>query len=195
MKRCAGSRIFLFLFAASASISSARESEVVERFFDISRNLHEHRAEMISKFAGERPLESPERSKGMRLYLRWAPSNKEQLRNLAVTFESDGNVSKESVPIREEHDWGLVWYSALLAKPSGDIGVLRIKADVESRVFRTPFQSIRQVSVFEGSVPVVLSSTDGIMRVLVELDSDSPFSERQKAERALKLRILTGAAR
>jgi hypothetical protein len=181
--------------ASVSSLSGARESEVVERFFDISRNLHEHRSEMITRFAGEKPLLGTERGKGMRLYLRWAPSNHEELRNLAVSFESDGKESRESVPIREEHDWGLLWYSALLEKPTGDIGVLRVKADVESRVYRTPFQSIRQVSVFEGSVPVVLSSMDGTLRVLVELDSDSPFSERQKAERALKLRVLPGAAR
>jgi hypothetical protein len=189
------SRILAIGFAGFASISSARDSEVVERFFDISRNLHEHRAEMMARFSGEKLEGISERSKGMRIYLRWAPPNSEQLRNLAVSFESEGSQSSQSVPIREERDWGLVWYSALLAKPWGDIGVLRVKADVESRVFRTPFQSIRQVAVFEGSVPVVLSGTDGTLRVLVELDSDSPFSESQKAERALKLRVLPGGAR
>jgi hypothetical protein len=188
-------QVFVLVLAGFSLLASARENEVVERFFDITRNLHEHRAEMITRFSGEKPAGIAERSKGMRIYLRWAPSNSEQLRNLAVSFESEEKESRESVPIREEHDWGLLWYSALLAKPTGAIGVLRVKADVESRVFRTPFQSIRQVAVFEGSVPVVLSSVDGTLRVLVELDSDSPFSERKKAERALKLRVLTGAAR
>lgn len=171
-------------------LCEARDAEVLARFLETSRELRSHRAEMLSRFAQEQPLVPQERSKGLRLYFRWAPPNREQLRNLSLTFESEDQVSHESIAIREELNWGLKWYSALLPQPKADIGVLRIKADVESKHFRTPFQSIREVTVFEGTLPLVLSSLSGPLRIIVELDSDSPFAERKQSGRALKLSLL-----
>ncbi|MEO5666870.1 MAG: hypothetical protein ABIR96_02300 [Bdellovibrionota bacterium] len=182
----------LLLGMLTGMSAQAREAEVFERFLKVSRELREHRSEMLTRFAQEEPLAEEDRSKGLRLYLRWAPTNNEQLRNLTLSFESEGNISRESVPIREEGDWGLVWYSALLSKPVGEIGVLRVKADVESRHFRTPFQSIREVEVFEGSLPIVLSADDtSPLRIVVQLDSDSPYSERRQTTRALKLSLIS----
>jgi len=183
-----------FLWAAPLIFASfaleAREAEVLARFLESSRELRVHRSEMLSRFSQEQALAKEERSKGLRLYFRWAPPNREQLRNLSLTFESEGKLARESIPIREEHSWGLLWYSALLPQPKADIGVLRIKADVESRHFRTPFQSLREVSVYEGTLPLVLNAVNGPLRIIVALDSESPFAARNQSGRSLRLSLL-----
>jgi hypothetical protein len=188
VKRFAALSALLFGLVSGGAL--AHDNEVVERFMNLSRELRVHRAEMIPRFSDEAPLPREDRSKGLRLYLRWAPSGEARLRNIEASFEAGGTLSRESLPVREERDWGLVWYSALLAKPSSVTGILRVKADVESRRYRTPLQAERTISVFEGSLPIVLSSGAAPLRVIVELDSESPFSEKRHAQRALRLSLL-----
>jgi hypothetical protein len=176
---------------AAQGASAAGTSAVSERFLILSRELRVHRAEMLSRFSDEH-RETPSSDKtGLRVYLRWAPPSQEKLRNINLVLESDGSGFRESIPVREESEWGLYWYSALIPRPRGDVGILRLKVDVEFRRFKTPFRSVREVEVFEGSLPIVMSDRAAPpLRIVVELESSSPFAEQGQGGRALKMSLL-----
>lgn len=184
--------LFSMALVGISSQASASEDEVLERFLAVSRETREHRADMLARFSQETPVIIEDKSKGLRIYWRWAPPHRERLRKLTLSFESDGRLSGESISVRDESDWGLLWYSALLSRPTGEVGVLRVKADVESRRFRTPFESVRELRVFEGSLPIVLPPVATPLRMVIELDSDSPFAERRQSSRALRLSLIPG---
>lgn len=172
----------LVALLAFSPLVRSQASEVSERFLSLSRELRTHRSEMLQRFSGEEGLRPITRGRGVRIYLRWAPPSGERLRNLTLTLESDGQETQQSLPVREERLWDLVWYSALLPRPSGDVGVLRVKADVEAQRYRSPFQSVKDVQVFEGSLPIVMATASGVLGIVVELD----------AEKSLKLsRLVT----
>jgi len=127
--------------------------------------------------------------RGSRLFLRWSKRPFQQPRTISVKLVAlDGKEVEGDMRIPSSDRWDLNWYSIWLPFESSDVSILHVSVQVEELNSLNPFSTYKIIRNYEAKLPLGLIDRTHSKKILMALESQTPWSQRSSSGPQLVLR-------